>query len=98
MTMTEERELLVGQKEVLVRIRFSKDVVVLMADRSMNKLRFVGYIEWANRKIREVVSIGIRQHRARPVNGPAGMRIELRGFIQSSCDAIVISANRDCIQ
>src|SRR5262245_62394769 len=98
MAMPEERDGLICKHKVLVGISLGKNVVVLVGQRAVNELCLRRNLEGSYRKARKILSVRIRQHRASPVNRVTGMRVELRGLVQTCGKAIMVTANRDCIK
>src|SRR5207253_2053172 len=98
MTMTEKSEMLLGERKILIGISFRENVVVLVSDGPMNELHIAVDNERPYRKTCQIISIRFRKNSTGPIDRPPRVRIELRGFVQTGCHAIMVTANRDSVK
>src|SRR5438034_3894784 len=98
MAVSEKRDLLIGKQKVLVRVPLRKDVIVFVGDGAVDELSLFIDLERSERKICQILAIGIRQHRPGPIDCESRIRIELVRLIETGRNPIMISADRDGVQ
>src|SRR5690349_13325920 len=98
MAVSEKSELLFSEQQILIRIRFRKDVVVLIGNGAVDELALLIDLEWSNREVCQIFPVCIRKHCPSPIDGEACVRIELIRVVQPRRNPVMISTNRNRVQ